>query len=142
MKLNTTEKRFCQIYAETGDHRAAAAKTNIEDGRKLLERTEIRREITRWEKLNRSRQTQVTTGIARLAFGSVTDCVRLLFAEMPPAAEELERMDLFNISEIKRPKAGGLEIKFFDRLKALELLAAQSGEEQDALGGFLKALKD
>lgn len=31
-------------------------------------------------------------------------------------------MDLFNISEIKRKKGGDIEIKFFDRLKALERL--------------------
>ena len=31
-------------------------------------------------------------------------------------------MDLFNISEIKKPKDGAMEIKFFDRIKALEKL--------------------
>ena len=31
-------------------------------------------------------------------------------------------MDLFNISEIKRKKGGDIEIKFFDRIKALERL--------------------
>ena len=31
-------------------------------------------------------------------------------------------MDLFNISEIKRKKGGDIEIKFFDRIKALEKL--------------------
>ena len=34
----------------------------------------------------------------------------------------LENMDLFNISEIKKVKGGGVEIKFFDRIKALEKL--------------------
>ena len=33
-----------------------------------------------------------------------------------------EAMELLNISEIKMPKSGGIEIKFFDRLKALEKL--------------------
>ncbi len=36
--------------------------------------------------------------------------------------EKLPTLDLFNISEIKRVKGGGMEIKFFDRLKALEKL--------------------
>ena len=31
-------------------------------------------------------------------------------------------MDLYNISDIKRKKGGDIEIKFFDRLKALEHL--------------------
>ena len=40
-------------------------------------------------------------------------------------------MDLFNISEIKRKKGGDIEIKFFDRIKALERLGdldASSGK--------------
>ena len=39
----------------------------------------------------------------------------------------LAESDLFNVSEIKRVKGGGVEIKFFDRQKALEKL-----EELDA----------
>ena len=35
-------------------------------------------------------------------------------------------MDLFNISEIKKKKNGEVEIKFFDRLKALEKLTELS----------------
>ena len=31
-------------------------------------------------------------------------------------------MNLFNIAEIKKPRDGALEIKFFDRLRALEKL--------------------
>lgn len=150
--LTPAEKLFCQICAETNDIRAAVAKSGVaeSDGSNLppesiasslLDRVEVRREIARWEKLHRARQAQLQAGIRRLAFGSVTDAVRLLLTDEPPSAEELERMDLFNVSEIKRPKNGGLEIRFYDRLKALELLAAHSGEENDALGGFLKALK-
>ena len=141
-KLTAAEKHFCRIYAETGDLRAAAARANIEEGGALFERPEIRREIARIEKLRCAKQAQVLAGITRLAFGSVTDAVRLLLNDEPPGPEELERMDLFNISEMKRPKNGGLEIKFFDRLKALELLAAHSCDENDALNGFLKALKN
>lgn len=45
------------------------------------------------------------------------------------------------VSDIKRPKGGGLEVKFFDRLKALDRLcelsnAASAGENSD----FLSAL--
>ncbi len=44
-------------------------------------------------------------------------------------------MDLFPIAEIKRPRAGGIEMKFFDRLKALEKLTQM--EEQTAQDGAL-----
>ena len=79
-------------------------------------------------------------GYRRLAFGPVTDAVRLMFPaedETPP----LEEMDLYNISKISQAK-GGLEITFFDRLEALDRLAAQQKEtavQQDAFG-FLDAV--
>ena len=41
-------------------------------------------------------------------------------------------MDLFLVSEIKRPKDGSMEIKFFDRLKALEKLGAGGEHETGA----------
>ena len=44
-------------------------------------------------------------------------------------------MDLFPITEIKRPRAGGIEMKFCDRLKALEKLAQM--EEQETQGNSL-----
>ena len=58
----------------------------------------------------------------RLAFGSVADAMKLMLCEESMSTEEIERLDLFNVSDIKRPKGGGLEIKFFDRQKALERL--------------------
>ncbi len=52
-------------------------------------------------------------------------------------------MDLFNIAEIKRPKGGGLEIKFFDRLKPLERLAEMSADEAaDSAIPFYQALEN
>jgi hypothetical protein len=66
---------------------------------------------------------RITKGYERLAFGGIADAVRLLFTEEPDLAA-LGKMDLYNIAEIKRPKGGGMEIKFFDRIKALQCLEA------------------
>ncbi|MFT3952427.1 MAG: terminase small subunit [Oscillospiraceae bacterium] len=86
----------------------------------------------------------VKAGLERLAFGRANDAVRLVFSEEAPGRQELERMDLFNVSEIKRVKGGGVEIRLFDRQKALERLleleTAHSGE--DAAQRFFKALAD
>lgn len=60
-------------------------------------------------------------GYSRLAFGCVSDAVSLMFSE-EATPEEIERLDLFAVSEIKRKKNGDIEIKFFDRLKALDKL--------------------
>ena len=46
-------------------------------------------------------------------------------------------MDLFPITEIKRPRTGGIEMKFCDRLKALEKLAQLEAQETQENGDFL-----
>ena len=59
--------------------------------------------------------------------------------ELPPPGEgELKKMDLFCVSEIKRPKDGSMEIKFFDRMKALEKLS--EGESGDGAASFYEAI--
>lgn len=75
------------------------------------------------------------SGYYRLAFGSIADAVSLLFTDSP-SKEELNKMDLFSVSEIKRPKDGSMEIKFFDRLKALEHLESETEEETTARDFF------
>lgn len=63
-----------------------------------------------------------------MAFGNISDAVSLLYMENPSRAD-LSSMDLFLVSEIKRPKDGSMEIKFFDRLKALEKLESRQESE-------------
>lgn len=70
-------------------------------------------------------------GYYRLAFGSIADAVSLLYMQQPDLAQ-LQKMDLFLVSEIRRPKDGAMEIKFFDRVKALEKLAQGGSDTQDA----------
>lgn len=48
--------------------------------------------------------------------------MRLLYETDESILALLPQLDLFNISEIKRQKSGAVEIKFFDRIKALEKL--------------------
>ena len=79
-----------------------------------------------------------TAGYRRLAFGSVADAVSLLYMEQP-TLRQLQDMDLFMVSEIKKPKDGMLEIKFFDRLKALEKLE-QSNRESGGVAGLFDAI--
>lgn len=82
-------------------------------------------------------------GYKRLAFGSAADALKLIFREEPPTDEEIEQMDLFNISEIKKPKGGGLEIKFFDRLKPLERLSEMTANEgENSALPFYEALNN
>ena len=65
-------------------------------------------------------------------------CLKLILNESDEKSD-IESMDFFNISEIKKPKGGGLEIKFFDRLKALEKLSAicESGDDSSSMPGLV-----
>ncbi|MGN0522368.1 MAG: terminase small subunit [Eubacterium sp.] len=87
-------------------------------------------------------QKDVCEGLRRLAFGEITDAVTLLFESEENILNTLGELDLFNVSEIKRPKGGGMEIKFFDRLKALEKLREViSSEEDKSPASFYNALE-
>ncbi|MCR4614802.1 MAG: terminase small subunit [Clostridiales bacterium] len=93
---------------------------------RLLLREDVRNEIRKISCPVSSEE--ICAGYRRLAFGSVADAVKLMYADEMPDTESLEKLDLFNVSDIKRPKGGGIEIKFFDRLKALEHLEDMNGQ--------------
>ncbi len=144
--LTEKEKLFCAYYADGGDARGCAARAGFSvmpqrNAAKLLSREDIRSEISRLEKEKRA-VSSVERGLMRLAFGSVADAMKLMLCEESMTAEEIERLDLFNVSDIKRPKGGGLEIKFFDRLKALERLEKIGAYEEGSQSSFIKALSD
>jgi len=79
----------------------------------------------------------VTRKLAELAFGQPNDCVRLALEEV----QDLKKLDLSLLSEIKRSEKGMVEIKLIDRLKALEQLAQSAGQSQDGVEQFLRALQ-
>ncbi len=71
-------------------------------------------------KTARARPDAVKRGYRKIAFGKVNDAVRLMFRDgLDP--EQMKRLDLNNVAELKQTK-DGLEIRFYDRMKALECL--------------------
>lgn len=86
-------------------------------------------------------QEQIEQGLLDIALGSVGDAVSLLFMTEEEALQKLPKMKLMNVSEIKRPKGGGTEIKFFDRLKALERLTQNNEGATDGSLSFYEALE-
>ena len=54
--------------------------------------------------------------------------------------EDLSSIDLFNVAEIKRPKEGAMEIKFFDRIKALEKLELLDRSQKNSASDFYNAI--
>ena len=125
-ELTSKEILFCTYYSLGRNGREAAVKSGYmfpeKAALRLLRRHDIAEEIARQDKQREATQRDIAIGYQRLAFGCISDAVCLLFSdEVSPG--EIEKMDLFNISEIKRKKGGDIEIKFFDRLKALEKLS-------------------
>lgn len=84
---------------------------------------------------------EIYQGYQQLAFGSIADAIKLLFMEEPnPRA--LGKMNFFNVAEIRRMKEGAMEIKFFDRLKALEKLEEITDQGQTDTPPFYEALEN
>ena len=144
--LSKKELAFCHHYIKTGNAKEAAwlagYKNNPEQkGTELLSKSKISQKI---EKIYFAKKKNLiykaTTGYERLAFGNISDPIKLLFPENLKH-EDLEKMDLFNISEIKKSKEGAMEIKFFDRLRALEKLEQVDMEQKGDKDPFYYALE-
>lgn len=86
-------------------------------------------------------QEQIEQGLLDIALGSVSDAISLLFMTEEEIIERLPKLKLINVSEIKRPKGGGMEIKFFDRIKALERLGTDKISDSDSSFSFYEALE-
>ncbi len=146
IKLTKKELTFCYQYIKTGNSTEAARICGYKNspekkGPELLAKDEIVQTI---EKIFKEKKKDLiykaTTGYERLAFGNISDCIKLLFLEnFNP--NDLEKMDLFNIAEIKKPKDGAMEIKFFDRLRALEKLEQIDMEQKGDKEPFYHALE-
>ncbi len=92
------------------------------EGMKILHSAYSRNNIRKLNSQEYINQGQIKAGLERLAFGSINDTVKLAFSDEPMSEAQISSLDLFNVSEIKRIKGGGVEIKLFDRQKALEKL--------------------
>lgn len=144
--LTERERSFCRHYVNVGNPREAAALAGYgrEPERKgigLLSKEAVKEEIDRlYGEKRKNLAYKACMGYERLAFGSVADAIRLLYVDELDEVG-LEAMDLFGISEIKRPKDGAIEIKFFDRLRALEKLEQSDVGRTGALSPFYYAVE-
>lgn len=66
--------------------------------------------------------------IKRLAEGKVNDAVRLAYLSEEELAK-IGRLELSAVTEFKRSGNGTVELKFIDRLAALQWLAEQAGDD-------------
>ncbi len=146
-KLTKKELDFCRIYVRLRNPKESAIRAGYEilpeyRATGLLSRKEIQQKITELEKEVIADENLISAGLQRLAFGSCADAVKLILSANQDTTPDIDSLDLFNISEIKFTCGKGMEIKFFDRLKALEKLSeiSQSGKETGAIS-FYEALE-
>lgn len=76
-----------------------------------------------------------------LAEAKANDAVKLLFLP-EERLDEVKRLDLAALSELKRGSNGTVELKFTDRLRALETLyRLLEDREEDKLDAFYQQLE-
>ncbi len=141
---------FCCWFVKLGNvHEAAvqagfSEETALEEGLRILRRPKYRRLVQEMRAIFAGNvREQVMSGLERLAFGDVSDAVRLALQETEgDETGTTMQSDLYNVSEIKRVKGGGMEIKFFDRQKALEKMMEYAGnaDQRAAARSLLSAI--
>ncbi|MEE1155284.1 MAG: terminase small subunit [Acutalibacteraceae bacterium] len=133
--MTKREEKFCCFYSSNGNVRLSAVMAGYEinpeqTGQQLLMRDDISKKIKEYRDIRlKDLNFMALQGYERLAFGDISDCIQLLYMDKPDL-KAFKSMDLYMISEIKRPKDGAMEIKFFDRIKALEKIS----EAQQSIG--------
>ena len=143
--ISAQARLFCWYLACCGNAAEAAASAGYEKPNeaavKLLMRPEIRRECKSAAAGLKDLSPFALKGLERLAFGNTADALRLLFYDESDSPESLSKLDLFCVSEIRKPKGGGLEVKLYDRQKALEALLTHGGIEENGAYSLYNALE-
>ena len=142
-------RAFAKMFVRTRNGSETAVRLGAEPSQAkqieadYLANKAVKREIRRLDKEDVQTLCYVKTGLSRLAFGSINEAAALVFSE-EPTREEVLRADLFNVAELKKVKGGGVEMKFFDRQRALEKLVELDPElkEISAAQEFLNAVYD
>lgn len=145
--LTKKELDFCRYYVRLRNPKEAAQRAGYSiipeyTALRLLAKNHIREKINELEKEICADQNLVSAGLQRLAFGSISDAVKLILSAGNDISPDIDTLDLFNVSEIKYTCGKGMEIKFFDRLKALERLGDIADSESRAPAfSFYEALE-
>ena len=142
-------RAFAKMFVRTRNGSETAVRLGAEPSQAkqieadYLANKAVKREIRKLDKEDVQTLCYVKTGLSRLAFGSINEAAALVFSE-EPTREEILRADLFNVAELKKVKGGGVEMKFFDRQRALEKLVELDPElkEISAAQEFLNAVYD
>ena len=143
--MKPREKDFCRRLALCADPIRAAREAGYKHPEaslcRLMGREDITAEVRRLcANLRTLYESVAVSGLYRLACGGAGDALTLLYSDsLTP--EQLSELDLSRVSEIKRTDKG-VEIKFCDRVKAIDKLSELLGgdAENRSAGGLLEAM--
>ena len=86
------------------------------------------------------RREDVLEALRRIALSRPNAAVELAYMDSP-SRRTIQGLDLWAVSEFKRNSAGAVEIRFLDRVKALDTLGAMlGGGEASEAAEFFRAL--
>lgn len=141
--LEQSKRDFCGTYLDTLDARRAAERAGEGDGYELLQQKEVRRYLQQArENVRQSVQMEdVLRRLCQIAFSRPNDAIALACGRTGRCIEEL---DLTAVAEFKY-KEEAAEVKFLDRVRALqvlgELLSAEEEKKEGAAKDFFRALE-
>lgn len=85
---------------------------------------------------------EIVNELRRLIKSKSNDAVKLAWLD-PEQIQDIDHLDLRGVVEVKRSEKGAFEVRFVDKLKALELLERLSGKDEgEDLNAFLEGLRD
>lgn len=141
---------FCRYYNNCLNGKEAAIKAGYKNSiaekiaEKLLEKKEI---CCFLEELKNNLKKEkilklIVIALKRIILYRPNDTIKLLKNIETIGEEEIEKLDLFQISELKKLRDGSFEFKFIDRIKAIETLLPilEKMENNLQINSFLKAL--
>ena len=147
MRLKKREMEFCRLAAVLGNPEQAARRAGYkhpdEAWPALIMRQDIADEIRRAAReVSRVYRDTLLCCVYRLMSADNTDALRLVYHD-DMSDREIREMNLSGVAEIKRTKDKSVEIKFFDRIKALDKFAELSDASADGAssGGLLEAMR-
>lgn len=145
--MKKREKEFCRLTVVTGNPQTAARRAGYrrpdEAWTELVTRGDIAAEIRRvTREVSKVFRDTLLCSVFRLMTAENNDALRLLYHE-EMSDEEIAQMNLSGVAEIKRTKDKSVEIKFFDRMKALDRLSELNDTVNDSAstGGLLEAMR-
>lgn len=147
--LTKKERLFCALTARSNDAPAAAREAGYREpyaqkAAALLGRTEIGTEIDAQRRALQKESTAIALSALLRLCAPESGREHAALETGADGGGLLSAIDLFAVSEIKVQKGGGVEVKFVDRLKSVELLLefGRDAAKDKEGGAFYKALNE